>query len=247
MQHLDLFSGIGGFALACKWVGIETIGFVEIDKFCQKVLNKNFPGIPIIGDIKDVKENTFPRPVDLITGGFPCQPFSVAGKQRGKEDERYLWPAMLNIIKQYKPTWIVGENVAGIIDLALPEVLSDLEDAGYESQAFVIPACAINAPHKRDRVWITAHSKSVNGNEYANESSREMPRQGLWGLQPGGCNLFEDANVFNINDREILESSICREDDGLPDRVDRLKGLGNAIVPQVAYVILRAIKEIEND
>jgi len=239
MKHLDLFSGIGGFALACKWAGIETIGFVEIDKFCQQVLNKNFPGIPIIGDIKDVKEDTFKRPVDIITGGFPCQPFSVAGKRKGQSDDRFLWPAMCDIIKGYKPNWVLGENVTGIIDMAFYQVLSDLDDIGYETQAFIIPACAVNAPHRRDRVWFVAHTKSVNGNEYANEPSGEVSGQGMGSLQSGGCGVLEIEGTFNINRREILESAICREDDGIPDRVDRLKSLGNAIVPQVAYQILR--------
>src|SRR3989304_4581497 len=153
MKHLDLFSGIGGFALACKWAGIETIGFVEIDSFCQKVLAKNFPNIPIVGDIRNVKENTFPRPVDLITGGFPCQPFSNAGKRKGDTDDRFLWPTMCDVIKTYQPTWVLGENVTGIVNMAFEQVLSDMENIGYETQAIIIPACAVNALHRRDRIW----------------------------------------------------------------------------------------------
>jgi len=245
MKHLDLFSGIGGFALACKWAGIETIGFVEIDSFCQKVLNKNFPNIPIVGDIRDVKEDTFPKPVDIITGGFPCQPFSLAGQRRGEADDRYLWPAMCNVIKEYKPTWVLGENVAGIISMAFYQVLSDLEDIGYEAQALVIPACAINAPHKRDRVWFIAHSKSHTLDVNVSGQDSQDVKQKCNANQLRRCNLFEDAGTFNINRREILESSICREDDGISNRVDRLKSLGNAIVPQVAYQILRGIKEYD--
>lgn len=245
MKHLDLFSGIGGFALACKWANIETIGFVEIDDFCHKVLSKNFPGIPIVGDIRDVKEDTFQRPIDIITGGFPCQPFSNAGKRRGTEDNRYLWPAMCSVIKEYKPAWVLGENVTGIITMAFYQVLSDLEDIGYEAQSFVIPACAVNSPHRRDRVWFIAHSKShtMDFNAYGqtSQNAKQESRQ----LQFGGYNLFEDNRIFNINKREILESAICGEDDGIPDRVDRLKSLGNAIVPQVAYQILKGIKEYD--
>jgi DNA (cytosine-5)-methyltransferase 1 len=246
MKHLDLFSGIGGFALAARWSGIETTGFVEIDSYCQKVLNKNFPNVPIIGDIKDVKEDTFKRPIDILTGGFPCQPFSVAGKQRGKEDERYLWDSMCNVIKEYKPTWIIGENVTGIIDLALTDVLSSLEDIGYQTQVFIIPACAVDAPHRRDRVWIIANPTSVNGDEYAFKPSSEMSKQGIWGLQLRRCDMYEINGEFNLNKREILESSICRRNDGIPYRVDRLKCLGNSIVPQIAYIIMQSIADIEN-
>ena len=160
MKHLDLFSGIGGFALACEWAGIETIGFVEIAPFCQKVLKKHWPEVKIVGDIHDVKEDTFQRPVDLITGGFPCQPFSIAGKRKGKTDDRFLWPEMLRVIKAYQPTWVLGENVAGIIRMELDNCLSDLENIGYETQAMVIPACAVNAPHRRDRVFLLGYSKS---------------------------------------------------------------------------------------
>lgn len=106
MKHLDLFSGIGGFALAARWAGIETIGFVEIDPFCQKVLRKHWPEVKIVGDIHEVTETTFERPVDVITGGFPCQPFSVAGKRKGADDDRYLWPAMLDVIKAYRPALV---------------------------------------------------------------------------------------------------------------------------------------------
>jgi DNA (cytosine-5)-methyltransferase 1 len=155
MNHLDLFSGIGGFALAAQWMGWETIAFCEQDKYCQKVLTKNFPNKPIYDNVR-----TIPRigGIDLITGGFPCQPFSVAGKQASKEDDRYLWPAMLQVIEQEKPTWVIGENVGGIINLALDQVLADLEAKNYSCQSFVVPACSLNAPHRRDRVWIIAHS-----------------------------------------------------------------------------------------
>jgi DNA (cytosine-5)-methyltransferase 1 len=157
MNHLDLFSGIGGFALAAQWMGWETIAFCEQDKYCQKVLGKNFPDTSIYNDIR-----TIPRigGIDLITGGFPCQPFSVAGKQASKEDDRYLWPAMLQVIEQEKPTWVIGENVGGIINLALDQVLADLEAKDYSCQSFIIPACSLNAPHRRDRVWIVAHTNS---------------------------------------------------------------------------------------
>jgi len=229
MTHLDLFSGIGGFALACKWAGIETIGFVEIDKYCQKVLRKHWLNVPIVEDIRDVKEDTFQRPIDLITGGFPCQPFSVAGKQRGKADNRYLWPKMCRVIETYKPTWVLGENVTGIITMALDTVLSDLEGIGYTTQAFIIPACSVNAPHRRNRVWVIAHTKSNDGDYPLLQDSRDTASSN----KLGGCAWNEP------------QPKLCRVDDGIPSELDRLKCLGNAIVPQVAYEIIKVIAEIE--
>jgi DNA-cytosine methyltransferase len=157
LTHIDLFSGIGGFALACRWNGIKTVQFVEIDKFCQKVLNKNFPGVPIEPDIKQFDGKKYAGSF-ILTGGFPCQPFSCAGKRNGKEDDRFLWPEMLRVISEVRPRWIIGENVAGIINMELDNCISDLEREGYEVQTFIIPACAVNAPHRRDRVWIVANS-----------------------------------------------------------------------------------------
>ena len=160
LKLLDLFSGIGGFSLAAQWTGkIETVGFCERDKFCKKILNKHWPSVPIYDDIFKLKGDEF-ETVDIISGGFPCQPFSVAGKRRSDKDDRFLWPEMLRIIKTIHPKWVVGENVAGIINLALDEVLSSLEAEGYTAETFIIPACAVNAPHRRDRVWIIAKSSS---------------------------------------------------------------------------------------
>ena len=162
LKVLDLFSGIGGFSLGLHSTGIfDTIKFVEFDKYCQKVLNKNFPNIPIEGDIRNVKGTEFEA--DVITGGFPCQPFSVAGKQKGTNDNRYLWPEMFRLIKEIKPEFVIGENVQGIINLqdgmVLRQVLNDLEGEGFEVQCFLIPASGIGAWHQRNRTWIMAHSK----------------------------------------------------------------------------------------
>ncbi len=162
LKVLDLFSGIGGFSLGLHSTGIfDTIKFVEFDKYCQKVLNKNFPNIPIEGDIRNVKGTEFEA--DVITGGFPCQPFSVAGKQKGTNDNRYLWPEMFRLIKEIKPEFVIGENVQGIINLqdgmVLRQVLNDLEGEGFEVQCFLIPASGIGAWHQRYRVWIVAHSQ----------------------------------------------------------------------------------------
>ena len=163
LKVLDLFSGIGGFSLGLHSTGkFDTIKFVEFDKYCQKVLNKNFPNIPIEGDIRNVKGTEFEA--DVITGGFPCQPFSVAGKQKGTNDNRYLWPEMFRLIKEIKPEFVIGENVQGIVNLqdgmVLRSVLNDLESESFEVQCFLIPASGIGAWHKRNRVWIIGHSKT---------------------------------------------------------------------------------------
>ena len=157
--HVDLFSGIGGFSLGLERAGFKTVVFCEQDKFCQKVLNKHWPEIPIEPDIKTFDGKKYAGAF-ILTGGFPCQPFSCAGKRRGKEDERALWPEMFRVIQEVRPTWIIGENVAGFIGMGLDDSISDLEREGYSVQAFIIPACAVNAPHRRDRVWIVAHSTS---------------------------------------------------------------------------------------
>ena len=153
--HLDLFSGIGGFALAAGWAGFETVGFCDNEPYAQAVIKKHWPNVPIHEDIKTL-DGTAYRGVTLLTGGFPCQPFSNAGKRRGKDDDRYLWPQMLRVIQEARPDWIVGENVVGIIGLALDQVCSDLEAEGYEVEPIIIPACGVDAPHRRNRVWVVA-------------------------------------------------------------------------------------------
>jgi len=162
MKVLDLFSGIGGFSLGLHRAGMETVAFCEIEPYPQAVLRKNFPGVPIYDDVQTITGERLRADgidtIDLVCGGFPCQPFSVAGKQRGKDDHRHLWPEMFRIISEVRPTWVIGENVAGFVSMALCEVSADLESIGYEVQPFIIPACAVNAPHRRDRVWIVANS-----------------------------------------------------------------------------------------
>jgi|13_taG_2_1085334.scaffolds.fasta_scaffold22831_3 DNA (cytosine-5)-methyltransferase 1 len=160
MKTLDLFSGIGGFALGLESVGFETAAFCERDLFCQAVLRKHWPGVPIHSDITELDGYEYRGTVELVCGGFPCQPFSVAGKRKGAEDDRALWPEMLRVIREVQPTWVIGENVTGIIAMELDTVLFDLEREGYACQTFVIPACAIDAPHRRDRIWVVAYSDS---------------------------------------------------------------------------------------
>lgn len=164
MTHGSLFSGIGGFDLAAQWMGWENILHCEINPFGRKVLNYYWPNSISYEDIKKTDFTPHKGHIDILTGGFPCQPFSVAGKRKGKEDERHLWPEMLRALREIKPRYIVGENVGGIVSwnggMVFEEVQTDLEAQGYEVWAFILPACSKNAPHRRDRVWFIAYSTS---------------------------------------------------------------------------------------
>ena len=305
--HLDLFSGIGGFALAAKWNGFRTVGFCDNEPYAQAVLKKHWPEVPIHDDIRKVRGELYAG-VTLLTGGFPCQPFSLAGKQRGKADDRYLWPEMLRVIREAGPTWIVGENVAGIVNMALDQVHADLETEGYEVESIIIPACGVDAPHRRDRVWIVAHStggkrgglqdksrtqgaqggdqlpRDTSGlsgklcpqNMADSHSKRQLQQErhlkevgarigngsknvadsksvGIQGQRPSGIEKPQPHGCSAIPMREskgskqarwLPEPNVDRVVDGLPYRVGRIRGLGNAIVPQVAAEIIRCIVEV---
>lgn len=199
MTHASLFSGIGGFDLAAQWAGWENLFYCEINKFCQQVLQYHFPKSISYEDIKQTDFKQWRGKVDVISGGFPCQPFSIAGKRKGADDDRYLWPEMLRAIREIQPTWVVGENVAGILTMVQPgtetslgcekslfseedrerilveqeyvveTVCGDLEREGYSVQPFVIPACAVGAPHRRDRVWFVAYRDSNRCRKWENE------------------------------------------------------------------------------
>lgn len=303
MRHLDLFSGIGGFALAAQWVwgaDHEVVAFCEIEKYAQRVLKKHWPEVHIHDDIKKLDGAAYAG-IDVLTGGFPCQPYSVAGKRLGKKDDRALWPEMLRVITEARPRWILGENVAGFVNMELDAVFSDLECAGYEARAVVVPACAVDAPHRRDRVWILAHANdawrgSVDTKWLGNKGRNDADSLQGWeevssGSEPG-CEARTVANAieqrsnwrllgFGWRQREPAKAlqdgrrrrrkangepttksglggmvdgisnwvdepiDVTRVSVGKKDRANRLRGLGNAIVPQVAAVIMHYIKLIE--
>jgi DNA (cytosine-5)-methyltransferase 1 len=210
LKVLDLFSGIGGFSLALESTGhFETIAFVEKDEFCQKVLAKNFKGIPIEGDIRNVKGNRYQA--DVITGGFPCQPFSVAGKRKGTDDDRYLWDETIRVIRECKPKWFIGENVEGIINIqdgmVLRQVQNDLEEEGFEVRCLIIPASSKGAWHQRKRVWILANSNSgVRGRGRAVEQGRAKQ---IWGF----CAAKEEQPECDIRSEAVGCNAVLRKED----------------------------------
>lgn len=340
MQVLDLFSGIGGFSLGLERAGMHTVAFCEINTFCQQVLATHWPKIPIYNDIKlltkERLKNDGIEKIDLICGGFPCQPFSIAGKKKGRDDNRDLWPEMFRIIKEIRPRWVIGENVANFVNMELQRSCLDLEAEDYEVQSFIIPACAVQAPHRRDRVWIIAHAQSERhrgGREdqdcHLQEWQVYQDQRDLWDpvrsevasrhelcstsatdhnnnrgdsskchrkerpvLQNKGGNATENQSIRDrrhsradtdndyitdldnrthglrkeqiqgikefkrfksvrgiedyFNSPDIPKPLICRGDDGFSTRVDRLKSLGNAVVPQIPEILGRIIMDVEN-
>jgi DNA (cytosine-5)-methyltransferase 1 len=330
LKVLDLFSGIGGFSLGLERTGgFETVAFCEIEDYPRKVLAKHWPDVPIY---EDVKELTYERleadglgGIDIIVGGYPCQPFSQPGSDRGAEDDRHLWPEVKRLMATVRPTWGLFENVAGHISMGLDEVLSDLADEGYAAWTCVIPACAVDAPHRRDRVWILANSnggrrdtqplpspqrdsrennlntdqsgkgsrtrvlanpghtgvlqrrKHVDGGKVSDKQGR-VRRNVLSGREQG--KVLADASSGGLQGRSearnnssdrpkprneqfeglrgvyeprtsgqarwLSEPNVGRVAYGIPRRVDRLKALGNAVVPQIPEMIGYAILEAEN-
>jgi len=352
MKVLDLFSGIGGFSLGLERAGMETVAFCEIEEYPRKVLQKHWPDVPIYEDVRKLSKEELEKDgitdIELICGGYPCQPFSVAGKQRGEDDDRHLWPEMYRLIKTIRPRWVIAENVAGHINMGLDTVLSDLEAEAYTWWTFVIPACAVDAKHRRDRLWIVGNSEhdgpltatkrgiseaAVGNNSQGQEKTRELEGAGrspgdvIMGdstddRSPDQCGTAIDAKpehapirgnggavadtnnarlqggVFrgipektiqvaltgcgeNVADTErerqqgpgkpiepkysatsgegqaaravsggvkcewLTEPDVGRVANGVPGRVDRLKALGNAVVPQIPEIIGRAIMEVE--
>lgn len=268
MTQLELFAGIGGFGLAGHWAGIETVCQVEIDPFCRRVLKKNFPHAHQHDDIRTFDGRQW-RGIDIVSGGFPCQPYSHAGQRKGNNDDRALWPEMYRVIREVAPAWVVGENVAGLITMdggrALDGIVADLENAGYSVEAFVIPACAVGAPHRRDRVWIVGHTydrqrealgaiqtcRAESGRSNCATADAGRRNGEIYGLgakqsrirQADECG--DNCSRYPWTEHWLpVATRLCRVDDGVSRRMDRgkrLKALGNAIVPQVAYQIFKAI------
>jgi DNA (cytosine-5)-methyltransferase 1 len=335
IRHGSLFSGIGGFDLAASWLNWENVFHCENNPVCQKVLKYHFPNSIQYGDIKQTDFTIHRGTIDILTGGFPCQPFSVAGKQGGNTDDRYLWPEMFRVIREVQPAWIVAENVPGIINMALDKVLDDLESENYACQTLIIPASGVGAWHKRERIWIIAQKsdsvrcnsskrkekprfrrlrKSGTGNlrrVYKRTDATNSTEQGLQKRDAGKDkperiseqperpgNITTNPNQFNGNDagfrageipqqqkaeifrdtpadtesqrlegtdtegaaptrgrplqyferdRWTVEPGICGVANGIPRRVDRIKGLGNAIVPQIAFEIFKVIDELSKN
>lgn len=303
-RHVDLCSGIGGFALGFEWAGLSTpVLFCDIEPWSRKVLRKHWPDVPIAEDVKELANDPdgLVPDCDIITAGYPCQPFSLAGERRGAEDDRHIWPEIFAIVKAKRPAWTVFENVYGHITMGIDEVLSDLEGEGYAARPLVVPACAIDAPHRRDRVWIIARNVGNTVSSRQHKINRGKPTQepthgceavaypisagseawdsdrlendnGSCGNQAQSEGSSSTKHVAHtkcirwegersernsqgqarLRSRETRwekgrwepEPSVGRVANGIPKRVDRLRGLGNAIVPQIAMRIGQTIKEV---
>ena len=306
LTHLSLFSGLGGLDLAAEMAGIKTVGQCEMADFQTQILEQHWSDVPRWRDIRTLTKESFYertglRTVDIISGGFPCQPFSLAGKRKGKDDDRYLWDEMFRVIREIRPTWVIGENVPGIVNLALDKVLSDLESEGYATQSFIIPACGVDAPHRRDRCCIVAYavnrssalwwnrelsnttSDGTKGNdnrggtegtfkgerrtyeprtdrmddgisESIHETHSDSGSESLQGRNPGqicwgGKLPLQSPRTVGMQSpwqNWMDEPRIPRVVDGIPNRVDRVKALGNAVVPQQFYIFFKLIADIEN-
>ena len=326
-KHLDLFSGIGGFSLGLEATGaFETVAFCDYDQYCQKVLRKHWPWVTIYDDVKELNSERLSAnghtEVDIITGGYPCQPFSIAGRQKGEQDPRHVWPEMFRLVKELRPTWVIGENVSGHIKLGLDTVLENLESEGYATRAFSISASSIGSNHQRERVWIIANTnelgwdnwiynreerqvsndKERNIEESESERDRRINRirqtseamedtrrtQWPWSFfqnqdedetREGYADQFErsgSAPESDVADTEVSdtdskglarrrsecelregqeegeiswsqwwqsEPNVGRVANGVPKRVDRLKSLGNSLVPMIPYYIGMSIKK----
>jgi len=264
MRHGSLFSGIGGFDLAAEWMGNN--------KFCQRVLKYHWPKAELFEDIKQTSFEKFNGTIDIISGGFPCQPYSQTGRRKGKTDDRHLWPEMFRAIGEVQPSWVVGENVPGLLNwqrgMVLDEIRNDLEAAGFEVfPPFVLPACGKNAPHRRYRVFIIAHRNGFNGsisiqqrgqdqteNTYVNRINTNNKSKRLQGSIQTNEEKGEKHNdkLFNGHNREWEQSTIevatrlCRVDARIPNRMDRIKAIGNSVNPYLVLEIFKTIEQFEN-
>lgn len=243
LTHLSLFSGIGGLDLAAEWAGFETVGQCEWADYPTRVLERHWPGVPRWRDIRTLTKESFYertglRTVDLVSGGFPCQPFSKAGQRRGQKDDRYLWPEMLRVIEELRPSWVIGENVANILNLALDDVLSDLESKGYSTRAFMVPARGVGAPHQRYRYAILAHTDSDGCG-----GTGRTPEKGC-DIHPVHAPIAE-GEMSCGGGHWKPEPGVGRVADGVPCWMDRVRCLGNAVCPPQFYPFFYYIREIE--
>ncbi len=221
MSHVDLCSGIGGFALGFEWAGLsKPVLFCDIEPWSRKVLQKHWPDVPIAEDVKELANDParLVPDCDILTAGYPCQPFSQAGKQRGTEDDRHIWPFISQIIAHKRPAFAVFENVYGHVALGLDEVLADLEAQNYATRAFIVPACAVDAPHRRDRLWIIAHANSQGEpdgtiNEQRMVGHTEDNGRNRWATQAGR----ERAQDFTKQPQPSVRSEFSRPSEDVAD------------------------------
>ena len=275
LKHLDLFSGIGGFSLGLEATGgFETVAFCDIDQYPRQVLQKHWPHVKQYEDIKELNYERLKAdgllPIDIITGGYPCQPFSVAGRKKGEDDPRHLWPEYFRLVKECRPTWVIGENVSGHIKLGLDTVISDLESEDYAVRPFSISASSIGANHQRERVWIVANSRRPRGpwSELREENENETRKENANQFERSSSTSSSSADTNGKGSQRYgseyqlrksqeerktswsrwweFEPNVGRVAYGIPKRVDRLKSLGNSLVPQIPYYIGKTILEVMN-
>jgi len=263
LRHGSLFSGIGGFDLAAEWVGWKNVFHCEWNDFGQKVLKHYWPEAESYGDITKTDFSKWRGSVDIISGGFPCQPYSGAGKRLGKEDERHLWPHMLRAIREAAPSFVVGENVRGLTNwnggLVFDEVQTDLEALGYQVAAFLIPAAGVNAPHGRDRIWFVAYLHKISGQQLGISKTKNSPQRSkeIRRKNRQFVQLAFDGNTFaeqwQRKPESLSEPPMVSESHGFSNKLDGItfskwaeqsnEAYGNAIVPQVAYQIFKTIEQ----
>ncbi len=239
LRHLDLFSGIGGFSLGLESAElVETVAFCDFDKYCKKILNKNWPQVPVYDNVKELNYDRLKsdgiisgeKGIDIITGGYPCQPFSVAGKQKGEQDPRHVWPEMFRLVQELRPSWVIGENVGGHIKLGLDTVLENLASEGYSTRTFSISASSIGANHQRERVWIIAHSNECGRNDRFNHwEERQVPHDQERDSQKGQSerggwvNRIGETSPIMEDTRRSLRSRVFEQREN-----DNEVGKGNA-------------------
>lgn len=242
MNHISLFSGEGGFDLAAEWIGWNNIAHCEKNETCLKILKHYWPNAKTHTDIRTTDFTVYRGICNIITGGFPCQPYSTSGEQKGELDERHLWPEMLRAVREAQPEWVVPENVYGLVtkkfEYTFEDICSSLENIGYKVQPYIIPASAIGAEHQRNRVFFIAHAECFR-----------QPRSGelLGQLQPEEIANRETSRFINHVFRNSMPY-VCKSHNGFSGKLaeECLTAAGNAVVPQLAYAIFKTIEDYSN-